>query len=176
MSRTNTKIALLKKSLLGDGIHIPVKTHYILKYNPKLTNVEIRSLAKNGLLTNAEIYSGPLPVSVAIKLEAMGITSIAKISDAIRAGKLDLSKFNSIGPKRWSAILKWAQINVSMEKRIHIRLGLPAHIILNLSDMARAPDSAIQNPAIAYVVKAILDACRTLPTLPKGRLRGLDCD
>ena len=168
MSRINRKDIELIEELASKGIAPPVKYDLIKNLRPKATNIDIKRYAQKGLIENAELYSAPLPVAVAIRLESMGLTSVAKITEEIRVGNLDLSKFNHIGPKRWLAIMKWARIDFTRDKMITISFKIPKRIVSELSDMARAADSKLQHPAIAYVVDSVLAACQTLPTAQKG--------
>jgi len=162
MNKARKNSSKFMQDLIGHGHSLQVKASFILNLYPEITSYELKQYALKGVIDNAELYSGPLPVSVAIKLEGMGITSIAKINEEIRAGKLDLSKFNYIGPKKWLAIMKWARIDFSSDKIIAVSLKLPMRIISELSDMAGAADYKLKHPAIAYLVDCVLAASRTL--------------
>ena len=163
MPRINKQDIKLIEELANKGMTPPVNSNIIRLLNPEATDIDFKRYAKKGLIDNAELYSGPLPVAAAIRLESMGITTVAKLSEAIRAGNIDLAKFNHIGPKRWLAIMKWARIDLTNEIMITINLKLPKRIVIELSHMAHASDPKLQHPAISHIVDSVLAAYQTQP-------------
>jgi len=170
MIPSKIKIKVFIRNLQLSDLISSVKASFILNLYPETTRSAIKLYAQKGMIDNAELYLGPLPLCVALKLESRGITTIEKINEAIRAGNLDLSKFDNIGPKRWRTIMKWARIDFSSEKVFVIRLTLPLRIVSALTDMAGAADYKLTNSAIVYMVDGALAACKNLQTVPNSFL------
>lgn len=172
MSRKKSQ--LIVEKLVQNGFGLPVPISALMPYLPTNPFIVVKELAAMGVIANAELYSGPLPVAAAIQLESLGITTRAMLGDEIRSGNLDLSKFNYVGPKKWSAIMKWAQIDPSGEKLLTIRLKLPARVVSCLRDMKKGSDSALSHPTIQYLADVVLDSVEDKTewqSLVRGRIR-----
>lgn len=156
------------------GHELPVSISVLMPYLPANPYLVIRELADMNVVANSELYSGPLPFTAAIQLESMGITSRSKLCDEIRSGRLDLSRFNHVGPKKWTAIMKWAKIDPLAEKLMTIRLKLPVRVVADLREMKERADDALKHPTIQCLIEGVLDSVQDKTewrSLLKGKIK-----
>lgn len=150
------KSAWVVQQLKKAGCVFPVPAERVLPLLPGNPVHVIRELAKQGYLENEELYQGPLPLGVALRLEKIGVLNRAMLRERLAAGKLNLDSISYVGRKRSATILKWAKLDPNLDRRYLLPLNLPMSLIQQLRHMAGSTQYSSLDQTLRSLVEEVL--------------------
>ncbi|MBE2284917.1 MAG: hypothetical protein IAE77_15765 [Prosthecobacter sp.] len=153
--RQNLPSRILHK-LMSEGVGVPVSAEHVLSLAGNSSWYVIRELAKAGDLLNPELYKGPLPLGVALKLERLGILNRDMLREKLMSHELDLGSMSYIGKKRADRILKWAGIDPASNRMVSIRLRLPLRVLQQLRRFGKSSETMTEDKAARITINHVL--------------------